>query len=499
MTAERRVVDALVIGGGLAGLWAVLHLPQDWRIAVVDKGPGEDTGSSPWAQGGMAVAIGADDSPARHSADTLRAGAGACSRAAVEVLTSEGPAALDGLVEAGCRFDRTADGSFDLHREGGQSVARSVHVADATGRELMRAVLERARTRAERIRGSAVRLEVARGRCVGATVAMPDGPTTVLARSIVLATGGCGALYEATTNPPVATGDAAALAYEAGAAVADLEFVQFHPTALATEGHRRVLLTEALRGDGAHIVDGDGHRFLLDIHPDGELGPRDVVARAIAERGGAFLDAGPIGTGRLKERFPNVYAAALEAGFDLAAGPVPVAPAAHYFLGGVATDLHGRTTLDGLYAVGECAASGVHGANRMAGNSLTEAVVFGRRAASAAVRDAHDPPPADLDLPALPGAGVGAAGDGWSRLRRAMSTGVGLARTGQSVTEAEAVVAEIAEATPDASLRLAAVTAGLICRAAGLRTESRGTHLRADYPVPRPQWEGVRLVFRAPA
>jgi len=411
------------------------------------------------------------------------------------VLTEEARAALEELVSLGCEFDRAADGSFDLNREGGQSVARSVHHADATGRELMRVVREHARRRAHRVEGAAVRLLVSEeGRCVGATVRTAEGPASVTARSVLLATGGCGALYEATTNTPASTGDGIALAYLAGADVADVEFVQFHPTTLAAGGGQRVLLTEALRGDGAVVVDGDGRRFLFDVHPDGELAPRDVVARAIAAKGDSFLDARGLGGEEIERRFPNVARAVGECGFDLASEPVPISPAAHYFLGGVATDLDGRTSLPGLYAAGECAATGVHGANRMAGNSLTEAVVFGRRAALAmageAAGDAVDPA-----APELPDAKPPNDDAGWKDLRRAMTEGAGMLRTATSLNVALRTMEELTS-SPDEQLQLAATAATLICRAALEREESRGVHFRSDFPESSSSWEGRHIEIR---
>jgi L-aspartate oxidase len=469
-------------------LYAVLHLPGDWDVVVVDKGPGGTAGSSPLAQGGMAVAVGAEDSPGLHAEDTLRVGGGIGDRAAVEALCHEGPEVLEHLLELGCLFDRTPDGSLHLAREGGQSVARSVHNADATGRELMRVVGEHARTRARRIIGAAVRLLVADGRCTGAT---SDGPVVVSARTVLMATGGCGALYAATTNAPASTGDGVAVACEAGAEAADMEFVQFHPTCLATgTGHQRVLLTEALRGEGAWITDERGERFLTQ----GELAPRDVVAREIAERGGAWLDARHLGRDVLDTRFPNVMAACASAGFDLGAEPVPIAPAAHYMLGGVGADAHGRTTLPGLYAAGECAASGVHGANRMAGNSLTEAVVFGRRAAGAMAAESDDSPK-PVQTPALAHSTEGPGAR--DALRQAMWDGAGLVRTKATLDVALDAARETAAGTSDAGLRLAAVAAQLICRAALERTESRGVHYRADAPEASPDWATRRTHLSA--
>lgn len=495
MTAGLIRSDAVIVGGGLAGLMAALHLPSEWDVLVVDKASSPESGSSPWAQGGMAIAVHPDDSPELHAADTVRAGAGACREEAVQVLVDEAHGALEELVALGCAFDKADDGGLDLNREGGQAVARSVHAADATGREIMRVVGAKARERARRLVAIATRLLVDDGRCNGVRVVTEQGEVDVVGRAIFLGTGGCGALYEATTNPVTATGDGIALAWEAGAAVEDVEFVQFHPTALAAGGLRRVLLTEALRGEGAIVVDKTGERFLFEAHPDGELGPRDVVARAIADRGGAFLDACGLGAERVKRRFPNIYAAVAEAGFDMTMEPVPIMPAAHYFLGGVATDVFGRTSLPGLYAAGECAATGVHGANRMAGNSLTEAVVFGRRAAIAmadeAPADAPSPPhDEDDELPVRV-----IRPDEWDRLREAMSVGTGLLRTKASLVEAAAVADDVAIGASD-ELRAAAVAAGLICRGARLREESRGVHFRSDHPERSTDWDGRHVTLR---
>ncbi len=483
--------DAVIVGGGLAGLWAALHLPAEWEVIVVDKGRGPDHGSSPWAQGGMAVAAGPDDSPSLHAADTFRAGADTCHEDAVQALVDEAREALDELVLLGCAFDRADDGSFDLNREGGQSVARSVHAADATGREIMRVVVAEARKRAQRIVGSASRILLDDGRCAGVRVSTDHGEVDVLGRSTLLAVGGCGALYEQTTNPETATGDGIALAYDAGADVADCEFVQFHPTALGAGGTRRVLLTEALRGDGAIVVDASGKRFLLDVHPDGELAPRDVVARAIAEAGEAFLDARPIGAAQLRTRFPNVTKAAADAGFDLTASPVPIAPAAHYFLGGVATDIWGRTTIPGLFAAGECAATGVHGANRMAGNSLTEAVVFGRRAAMTMTDEAEPtgvPVVEDDSEPAVRAIGA----DDWAKVRHAMSSGAGLIRTKHSLEQALRALAGVSGSS---SVKAAATAGALICRSALERIESRGVHFRSDHPDRQRGWDGRHVTL----
>jgi L-aspartate oxidase len=369
-----------------------------------------------------------------------------------------------------------------------------VHAADATGREIMRVVVAQARNRARRFVGTASRLVVSDGECGGVRVATPQGDIDVTGRATLLATGGCGALWPSTTNPETATGDGVALAWHARADVADLEFMQFHPTALAAGGLRRVLLTEALRGEGAIVTDERGERFLFEVHPDGELAPRDVVARAIAARGSTFLDARPIGPEHVRERFPNITAAVAEAGFDLTSQPVPIAPAAHYFLGGVATDIDGSTSVARLYAAGECAATGVHGANRLAGNSLAEAVVFGRRAALAMAfeKDAGAVMDHEDDVAAVSAIDP----DAWNRLRDAMAAGAGLTRDAGGLRRAHAEAKSIASSGPEA-LRRAALAASLICRAALDRTESRGVHFRLDHPDTQAEWADRHVTYRS--
>lgn len=510
--------DVLVVGAGVAGLYACVNLPRSLDVLVLDKGE-PVSGSSSLAQGGMAVALGADDSPELHASDTVRAGDGLCDPAAVRVLTREGPDVARDLLDLGARFDTLDEGavpanrptdrplaSSQLHlaREGGQSVARSLHRADATGAEMVRTLREAARDVVQRLSGVAIALASSPdGHVTGVWALTDDGPVLIEARSVLLATGGCGGLYAATTNRDHATGDGVSLAYLAGAAVRDNEFVQFHPTGLAVTGSWRLLLTEALRGAGATLVDARGDRFMVGRHPDAELAPRHVVAKAIIDQAdGAWLDATQLGEDRLDEEFPTVLHGARRHGFDLATERVPVTPAAHYMVGGVRTDLHGRASLPGLYAAGEVASTGAHGANRMAGNSLVEALVFGRRAARAIASDLPDrhgdvgvsptlaaPPPSAVDLEGLR-----------TELRQTTWAGAGPIRSHDSLTGAverlDDLAARLGPASAErghAELRLAVVAARLIATSALLRRETRGGHVREDHPVADPAWSDIHL------
>ena len=448
--------DIVIIGGGIAGLACALSAPVDSKIVVVDKGEAR-AGSSPLAQGGIAAAVGPDDSVELHATDTIAAGVGVCDENIVRDMCGEGPDVIAWLDSLGCRFDRSSDGSLDLAREGGQSVGRSVHATDATGGEIVRVLREAARGRADRlaVRATALLLD-GDGACVG--VSTESGP--VLGRITLVATGGAGALWAATTNAPGATGDGIALALAAGARVADLEFMQFHPTALDDGKPGRALLTEALRGDGAILVDEKGERFV------DELAPRHVVAKAIVEHGGAWLDCRLIE--RLEERFPTVVASARARGFDPLTQTLPVSPAAHYFIGGIAVDAQARTSIPGLYAAGECAASGMHGANRMAGNSLLETVVLGRRAATALGDATERAGPGSAAGPALTAPDPSVA--------RLMWDGAGPFRD-------EMRLRGLIDALERLPGSLHHVLCGLVARSALERRESRGVHQRTDFRV----------------
>ncbi|HWC14565.1 MAG TPA: L-aspartate oxidase [Actinomycetota bacterium] len=490
--------DVLIVGAGAAGLFAALHLPEGTNVTVVEKGR-KGQGASPWAQGGVAAALGPDDSPALHAEDTARVAAGHADASAVAVLCTEAPECVLELVELGCPFDRTDSGELHLAREGGQSVCRSAHAEDATGAAIMETLRRAATARVTRIEGACVSLAVVDGRCVGGWVLTEGGLVHVQASSTVLATGGVGALFASTTNPSGATGDGMVLAWEAGAGLADMEFVQFHPTALrAGDAQQRPLITEALRGAGAHVVDAEGRRFLFEHHSDGELAPRDVVARAIAGRS-SWLDARHLSATILDKEFPTVMRSCRAAGIDPATDLIPVVPAAHYTIGGVQTDLDGRASIPRLYAVGECSSTGVHGANRLAGNSLAEALVFGRRAARAiaAQRRGRDkslpePPklqPVDVDVERA-----------WEWFRDACSTALGIDRNESELLAFAARLEPLTMLPLSADrgaleLRSAAITARLMSHTASLRSESRGVHHRIDHPNPDPRWAGIRLRF----
>ena len=480
---RERFDGVLVVGAGLAGLSAALAAAPRMALVLTGGQLGESCASA-WAQGGMAAALGANDEPALHATDTLIAGDGLCDPAAVELLTREAPGAVRSLAELGAPFDRTPDGGFAQGLEAAHSRPRVAKVGgDGAGRAIMEAVFVRARAAplVEIREGVTVRalLQDDEGAVRGVRAEVGGSLIDILAPATILATGGVGGLYRVTTNPTSARGEGLALAALAGARIDGAEFVQFHPTAIDVELDPAPLATEALRGDGAKLVDKAGRRFMRRYDKAGELAPRDVVARAIAAElavgRGAFLDAREAVGEAFPEHFPAVFAACMAAGVDPRRQPIPVAPAAHYHMGGVVTDLDGRTSLAGLFAAGEVASTGVHGANRLASNSLVEAAVFGRRAGEAAAT-ANDPgtaPTHATPIAELPAASL-------AELRETMSARVGVVRDESALIVAiERIHALQAEYGPALPL----ISAGLITSAALARTESRGGHFRADAPA----------------
>ncbi|PWK46634.1 L-aspartate oxidase [Actinoplanes xinjiangensis] len=522
--------DVVVVGSGIAGLTAALYLrEQGLHVTVVTK-VNIDDGSTRWAQGGIAAVLDPLDTPQAHAYDTEIAGVGLCDPQAVRVLVEEGPARIRELIRRGAEFDRNPDGSLMLTREGGHRADRIVHAGgDATGAEVQRALHEAVRRDPWiRLVEHALVLDLMRaadGRACGLTLHVlgegsEDGVGAILARAVVLATGGMGQIFSSTTNPSVSTGDGVALALRAGAEVTDVEFVQFHPTSFVTAGIaeagsareasaapavdavQRPLISEALRGEGAHLVDENGERFMVGQHELAELAPRDVVAKGIyrvLRATGAdhvYLDARHLGREFLEGRFPTIMASTRAAGVDPATDLIPVAPAAHYASGGVRTDLHGRTSIPGLYACGEVACTGVHGANRLASNSLLEGLVFARRIADDIARD-------------LPGqaepARAAAIGPAWvadpairTELQRAMTRGAGVLRSADSLDTAAKELARLAEqrSTPDTAAwevtNLLTVAATLVA-AARSRRETRGCHWREDHPNAADEWRGHLL------
>ncbi|MFE7567805.1 L-aspartate oxidase [Streptomyces sp. NPDC057539] len=515
--------DVVVVGSGVAGLTAALRCTAAGLRTVVVTKARLDDGSTRWAQGGIAAALGEGDTPEQHLADTLVAGAGLCDEEAVRTLVTEGPAAVRRLIGTGAHFDTSATGELQLTREGGHHRRRIAHAGgDATGAEISRALVEAVRDAALRTVENALVLDLLtdeHGRTSGVTLhvmgeGQHDGVGAVRAPAVILATGGMGQVFSATTNPAVSTGDGVALALRAGAEISDLEFVQFHPTVLflgtGAEG-QQPLVSEAVRGEGAHLVDADGVRFMLGQHELAELAPRDIVAKAIMGRmreQGAdhmYLDARHFGAAMWETRFPTILAACRAHGIDPVTEPVPVAPAAHYASGGVRTDLRGRTTVPGLYACGEVACTGVHGANRLASNSLLEGLVFAERiAADIAAGGTADstadgtadpaPPPVEPSATTVPLPLI--APEARAGIQRIMSEGAGVLRSAGSLGTAAAALEAVYEQAQDHDgPGKAAVpgvesweTSNLLCVARVLvaaaleREETRGCHWREDRP-----------------
>ena len=486
----------VVVGAGLAGLFTALKLAPH-PVTIISAAHFGEGASSLWAQAGIAAALAEGDSAEDHAADTVVAGAGIVDEKVALLLAREARERIEDLLRYGVPFDKDLEGHFSFGREAAHGRNRILHVkGDTAGRAIMHALMVavRATPSITVLEGFAARdLIIRDGRVAGLEIAPINGAATarglILPTSVVvLATGGAGQIYAITTNPHEARGEGIAIAARASAVIADAEFVQFHPTAINIGRDPAPLATEALRGEGATLINSRGERFMRAVHEDAELGPRDVVARAVyrevAMGRGAFLDCRALGR-ELAEHFPTVYAACIAAGIDPVKHPIPVAPVAHYHMGGILTDAQGRSTVDGLWACGEVASTGAHGANRLASNSLLEAVVFGARVANDIAGARHLPRP----LMSGPAESATMSGSHDERLeqvlRRTMAAEVGVVRDGTSLARALAAITSLVrEAGDDRRLANMLATAKLITAAAFARKESRGAHFRSDYPVP---------------
>lgn len=524
--------DVVIVGAGAAGLYTALCLPDHLQVGLCTKEP-LSLSASDWAQGGIAAAIDPEDDPVLHIQDTLQAGAGLCDYDAVKFLVEQAPAAIESLVHLGVGFDRH-QGHLALTLEAAHSRRRVLHAADTTGRAVVSTLATQVlqRPNIQVLAGSFV-LDVWQndsGHCQGVVLVYSNHFHWLRAGAVILATGGGGQVYAQTTNPALSTGDGVAIAYRAGAILRDLEFFQFHPTALLRPGAPRFLISEAVRGEGAHLVDRHGYRFAFDYHPAGELAPRDVVSRAIFSHlqktetdlatANVWLDLRPISIETIRYRFPNIIQVCQNWGIDVFQEPIPVAPAAHYWMGGILADQQNQTSIAGLYAVGETASTGVHGANRLASNSLLECIVFGAQFKALQVTP---PSPPQVPPPAMPIASP--EGEDWEQvthlrqeLPRLLWQSAGISREQKTLEAGIAKVQQWQQAfdrlpltrflttlpvgttlalpdrlSPD-QVRLWSETrnlltiSALILKGANLRTESRGGHYRADYPHPDNHW-----------
>src|SRR5256885_4854674 len=498
---ERIRTRFLVVGSGVAGLHTAWRASQHGDVLLLTKRSLFDSATA-YAQGGIAAALGAGDSPELHRRDTLAAGAALCDAAAVQVLVEEGPTRVRELQTAGARFDLDPTGDLKLGREAAHSKNRIVHAhGDQTGAEVARTLIDRVHE-SERVgvieKARVLDLIVRRDECVGVRASIAGRAGEIIADVTVLATGGCGQVFRYTTNPVVATGDGFAIAHRAGARLADMEFVQFHPTALDTPENPLQLISEAVRGEGAVLVNGSGERFMVKRHRLTELAPRDVVARAIfceQRRGQVSLDARKLGAGFAK-RFPGIFAICRARGVDPRRDLIPVTPAAHYMMGGVVTDLCGRSTLKRLYGVGEVARTGVHGANRLASNSLLEGLVFAERVArdlSSVAAIKSEPAPGEWTVPLF--TDRGAAQVSADAVRALMWEHAGIARTAKGLRFALTSLSSIEERLPVGATEEQNLvqTSRLIVEAALQRKESRGGHYRSDFSKPERSWQGRHI------
>jgi len=492
----RNAADSVVVvGAGLAGLFTALKLAP-LNVTVISPAPIGEGASSVWAQAGIAAALSEGDTPEDHAADTVRAGAGIVDEAVALLMAREARARIEDLLRYGVPFDKDLEGKLTFGHEAAHRTNRILHVkGDTAGRSIMSAIVAAVRqtpsiTVLEGVsaRDLVVRTGRVRGIVLAPTMDGSQTDTFVLpARAVVLATGGSGQLYSVTTNPVEARGEGIAIAARAGAAIADAEFVQFHPTAIDIGRDPAPLATEALRGAGALLINRKGERFMRAVHEDAELGPRDVVARAVHREvvsgRGAFLDCRPLGPG-IAEAFPTVFATCRSAGIDPAHEPIPVAPAAHYHMGGVLVDVQGRSTVDGLWACGEVTSTGAHGANRLASNSLLEAVVFGARVAEDIAAALPPLPPQDVHAVARANTKIYRNDVAERTLRETMSANVGVVRDAEGLSETLGTIITLErENQGDPQLANMLTTAKFVASAAFARTESRGANFRSDYPA----------------
>ncbi|MEH2365226.1 L-aspartate oxidase [Nostoc sp.] len=535
--------DVLVVGAGAAGLYTALCLPESLRVGLITKET-VALSASDWAQGGIAAAIAPEDSPTLHIEDTIQAGAGLCDRTAVEFLAQHAPSCIQSLVNLGVAFDRHGQ-ALALTLEAAHSRRRVLHAADTTGREvtttLTAQVLRRQNIQViQQALALSLWIEPETGCCQGISLFYQGKISWIRAGAVVLATGGGGQVFAQTTNPAVSTGDGVAIAARAGAILRDLEFVQFHPTALTKPGADRFLISEAVRGEGAHLIDNEGRRFAFDYHPAGELAPRDVVSRAIFSHlqrtaldlatAHVWLDMRPIPADKIRHRFPNIIKVCQHWGVDVFHEPIPVAPAAHYWMGGIVADLMNRTNISGLYAVGETASTGVHGANRLASNSLLECIVFGAQMANIKLENIglssetpvqlrkFSPDPSEWHiqqaqlealrekLPRLVWESAGICRE-QSRLENAIATieswqqdfaALPLTQFLLALRPAEPASFDLPDVERQLGLwaetRNLLDVADLILKSAAFRTESRGGHFRLDYPQPDSNWQVHTLI-----